>query len=295
MKFNIHTQRGEIYFERAKEWIKVGLLAAGLLAIVILGCVSCANGTCAVCRACGFNGCRACNGEEHRTDDFTPHAALSPVEEQNARLANRESLAEVETYPRLIDAEHPLAADYVPPGLTRLYGMPDGVENQMSFEAATAFEQLYNAILADGMALIPLSGYRTYQEQVDVYQWNLELHVSEGMTVEAARAYTSTLVAIPGTSEHQYGRSIDVTIDGTTNHTFHETEQGKWLIAHAHEYGFIVRYPADKVEITKIAYEPWHLRYVGVEHAAYMHKYGICLEEYIQLVRNDNPSARSEE
>lgn len=295
MRWNIHTRRGEIWFDRFKDGAKVVILAVMLLAIVVLGCISCAQGSCGLCRTCGCDGCDACNGSSHKTDDFTPKEQPSELEAQNAKLANRESLAEVQTYPRLIDGEHPLPADYVPENLTRLYGMPDGVENQLNFTAATAYTQLYEAILADGMALMPLSGYRTFQEQMDIYQWNLEMHVNEGMSVADARAYTSTLVALPGTSEHQYGWSLDVTIDGTTNHTFHETEQGKWLIDHAHEYGFIVRYPMDKTEITGIAYEPWHLRYVGVEHAAYMHKYDLCLEEYIELVLHDNPSAKPED
>ncbi|MBE6753826.1 MAG: D-alanyl-D-alanine carboxypeptidase family protein [Ruminococcaceae bacterium] len=284
---NFRTRRGEILLENIKEWAKVILLAVMIIAIIALGISSCTNGSCGLCGGCS---CGCAQQEENAPQP--QQQETQPTEED--KLANRESLAEVQTYPRLINGEHALNANYVPPNLTRLVGMPDGSGIMLEFTAATAFDRLYNDIVADGLGLIPLSGYRTYQEQVDIFAWNLELHINEGMTPDEARAHTATLVAIPGTSEHQYGRSLDVTIDGTTNHTFHETEQGKWLIAHAHEYGFVVRYPSDKTDITGIAYEPWHLRYVGKEHAAYMKKYDLCLEEYIALVRQDNPAAQPE-
>lgn len=279
---NFRTRRGQIQLENIKEWGKFILLIVMAIAIIILGISSCAGGSCLFCKGCGKDA-RPAEGIEQQETQPT----VDP-------LANRESLSEVATYPRLVDGEHALHANYVPPDLTRLVGMPDGSGIMLEFTAATAFTRLFEDIVADGLGLIPLSGYRTYQEQQDIFAWNLELHMNEGMTQEEARAYTATLVALPGTSEHQYGRSIDVTIDGTTNHTFNETEQGKWLIAHAHEYGFVLRYPSDKTDITGIAYEPWHLRYVGEEHAAYMHKYDLCLEEYIALVRIDNPTAQPE-
>ena len=286
MIFDFRTRRGEIRLERVKEWAKVLLLVVMLIAIVILGISSCAKGNCLLCGGCG--------GESAEQTDGATGQTQPTGQTTDEKLADRASLAHINTYPRLVDNEHQLSADYVPPDLVRLSGMPDGTEVQMEFTAATAFYKLYNAILEDGLGLIPLSGYRTYQEQVNIFSWNLELHVNEGMSVEEARKYTESFVALPGASEHQYGRSIDVTIDGTTNHSFHETEQGRWLIDHAHEFGFVVRYPEDKVDITGISYEPWHLRYVGLEHAAYMHEYDLCLEEYIKLVLEDNPRAQSE-
>lgn len=265
------TRRQQINFEVHKDYIKLGLLAVLLIAVMAVGINSCVN----------------------RSNADGSIAAASRTDTQNA-YSSRQRLY-VNTYPRLVSSSSPLGADYVPPQLTRLYGMPDGVDVQLNFDAATAFTRLYSAMLEDGLAIIPLSGYRTYQEQVAIFNYNLELHISEGMTVEEAQAYTEMYVAVPGTSEHQYGRSIDVTIDGTTNHDFHNTEQGKWLIEHCHEYGFVIRYPEDKVDLTGIAYEPWHLRYVGIEHATYMYENDLCLEEYLQYVRIDCPYASCEE
>jgi len=268
---NFFTRRQQIHFEIHKDYIKlivIALLLAAALAIGIGSCVS------------------------SKKADQNTDAAVTETDVHELYTA-REKI-HVTTYPRLVNGSNPLEAGYVPPQLTRLYGMPDGVNIQLNFDAATAFTKLYNAMLEDGLAIIPLSGYRTYQEQVAIFNYNLELHISEGMTVEEAQAYTEKFVAIPGTSEHQYGRSIDVTIDGTTNHDFHHTEQGKWLIEHSHEYGFVIRYPEDKVDITGIAYEPWHLRYVGLEHAKYMYENDLCLEEYLMYVRTDCPYASCE-
>jgi D-alanyl-D-alanine carboxypeptidase len=97
----------------------------------------------------------------------------------------------------------------------------------------------------------------------------------------AARA-----VAFPGASEHQTGLAIDVSVNGKLSTQFGETEAGVWLQNHCHHYGFIIRYPKNKTHITRIMYEPWHLRYVGVPHAHFMHEYGMCLEEYVEYVKN---------
>lgn len=272
---NFLTRRQQINFEINKDYFKLALLAVLLGAIVIIGIGSC-----------------SARRTQQPTNSPVTEAVVSVTDTE--RYTSRERIV-VTSYPRLVNTANPLEPDYVPPQLTRLYGIPDGVSIQLNFDAATAFTKLYNAMLEDGLGIIPLSGYRTYDEQVAIFNYNLELHVSEGMTVEEARAYTEMFVAIPGTSEHQYGRSIDVTIDGTTNHDFHHTEQGRWLIENCHKYGFVIRYPEDKVAITGIAYEPWHLRYVGTEHAKYMYENDICLEEYVSYIRIDCPYASREE
>lgn len=272
------TTRGRLQLERAKEMIKFWMFVVLMAALLITCMVSCSR-----CDGCSGDGC-SCGGDDTSGTDTV-------VEE---KYVDREALRDVASYPRLINATNLLSPDYEPPELTYLRGMPDGTTIQMNFDAATAFTKLYQAMLEDGMAIIPLSGYRTYQEQLDIYEYNIKLHIAEGMSEEAAREYTLRFVALPGTSEHQYGRSIDVTIDGTTNHSFQKTDQGKWLIEHAHEFGFVLRYPEDKEDITGIAYEPWHLRYVGLETADYMHKYDLCLEEYVSYVKIENPYAYSE-
>ena len=90
---------------------------------------------------------------------------------------------------------------------------------------------------------------------------------------------TAQYIAVPGTSEHSLGLAVDL---NSLEESFEQTAQFKWLIEHCAEYGFILRYPKDKEDITGISYEPWHYRYVGEDHAAKIMEQGLCLEEYVQ-------------
>ena len=110
---------------------------------------------------------------------------------------------------------------------------------------------------------IVTSGYRTYARQAEIFAQS-----------EPGKAQE------PGASEHQTGLAFDVTAE--TNGGFESTPQYGWLMNHAHEYGFIQRYPANKVEETGISYEPWHYRYVGTEAATIIHKKNITLEEFVK-------------
>jgi len=91
------------------------------------------------------------------------------------------------------------------------------------------------------------------------------------------------VVAVPGTSEHQLGLAVDIVdLDHQLlDETQEDTPVQRWLLAHSWEYGFILRYPSEKSELTGIIYEPWHYRYVGKEHAKVMFQQGVCLEEYV--------------
>ena len=111
--------------------------------------------------------------------------------------------------------------------------------------------------------------------------------MKQGMTRAEAEKKTEEYTARPKTSEHHTGLAIDITTDEWESAgkglsiSFENTDACKWLKANAHKYGFILRYPKEKESITKIKYEPWHFRYVGVEHATKIYNQGICLEEYI--------------
>ena len=97
------------------------------------------------------------------------------------------------------------------------------------------------------------------------------------------------LVAPPGSSEHQTGLAVDITLkdflnyEYVLNYEFADTVQGKWLSKNSWKYGFIIRYNENKEEKTKFSYEPWHFRYVGVEHAKVMYELDLCLEEYLTM------------
>lgn len=137
-----------------------------------------------------------------------------------------------------------------------------------------------------GCGLFVCSAYRSYERQVELYEADVAKYQSWGYSYEAACALTEQTLTVPGTSEHQAGLAVDiVTWDHQVlNEAYADTKAGQWLAEHAHEYGFILRYPKDKEDITGIHYEPWHFRYVGKEAAAIIYERGCCLEEYLEPV-----------
>ena len=118
------------------------------------------------------------------------------------------------------------------------------------------------------------SAYRTHKQQIQILELRTQEYEDKGMTHEEAYEESLKTVALPGTSEHELGLSTDLV----------GKEANEWLAIHCWEYGFILRYPADKEDITGITNEPWHFRYVGVEVAMDMKDTGLCLEEYLGAV-----------
>ena len=129
-----------------------------------------------------------------------------------------------------------------------------------------------------------VSGYRTMATQTTLFERQVDKQIAAfGYTREEAEKVAATISAIPGTSEHQLGLAVDI-IDTRIWDLVEEQEDlagQQWLMAHCWEYGFILRYPKDKTDVTGIIYEPWHYRYVGTELAAELHGLGLTLEEYI--------------
>lgn len=168
----------------------------------------------------------------------------------------------------LVNSEHRLSEDYVPEGLVNLYEQRHSFrlassEIYLTRETYEAMERMFAAAEADNVnGFIVTSGYRDYQRQAEIYAES-----EPGLAQE------------PGASEHQTGMAFDVTTE--TNEGFESTEQYAWLRAHAHEYGFIQRYPANKADETGISYEPWHYRYVGVEAATRIREADMTLEAFV--------------
>lgn len=177
----------------------------------------------------------------------------------------------------LVNRQNPLEpADYEPQDLV----VPEvrvSTENQQLLRllAADALEKLFAAIQDEGMELALTSAYRPYDQQLALYR---DRHAQQG--TEA----TDEGMARPGYSEHQTGLAADViSIDNPEcihGDCFADTPEGRWVAQHAHEFGFIIRYPEGAEEITGYQYEPWHLRYVGEETAAEVFEEGLTLEEY---------------
>lgn len=135
----------------------------------------------------------------------------------------------------------------------------------------------------DGVTLMAVSSYRTYAYQQSLYNKRVQRCINEGLSEEAAKKKAATIVALPGTSEHHLGLAVDI---NSVEESFENTDAFRWLQKNAENYGFILRYPKDKQNITKIIYEPWHYRYVGVEHAKAINSLGMCLEEYVEYLSN---------
>ncbi len=139
------------------------------------------------------------------------------------------------------------------------------------------------ACKAEGLQPRVRSSYRTQAQQKQLYNNKVRQWKGYGYSEEAAREKAATIVAIPGTSEHQLGLAVDL-VDAsyqTLNEKQAETAAQKWLMEHSWEYGFILRYPTDKSAVTGIIYEPWHYRYVGRENARRIYDSGLCLEEWL--------------
>ena len=145
------------------------------------------------------------------------------------------------------------------------------------------FQQMQAAAQADGVSLWISSGYRSVQRQSELFDRAVEENLGNGMGQQQAEAVAALSVARPGCSEHNTGLAIDL---NGVRENFDTTPEYEWLTEHAAEYGFILRYPEDKQEITKIRFEPWHYRYVGVEHAKAMQERHFCLEEYVEYLEN---------
>lgn len=148
------------------------------------------------------------------------------------------------------------------------------VGERMEAETYAAFEKMFQAAQDDGYQLYVTSGYRGYDEQTEVFA----TYLAEGGEVHALQ-----YAAKPGYSEHQTGRAIDIFTPGETTKTFAASPVAKWLAEHAYKYGFILRYPAGKEDITGYNFEPWHYRYVGQEAAADIQQRNITLEEYVAV------------
>lgn len=153
---------------------------------------------------------------------------------------------------------------------------------KMAIVAAEKYREMYNDAKQADVELIPYSAYRSTSHQKNNFDRRIQSHINKGLSRTDAINKTLEYIQLPGCSEHETGLAIDITRPGVwdTDPNFDKTDEFKWLQANAHKYGFILRYPADKVDVTKINYEPWHWRYVGAEDAAKMKNSGKCLEEY---------------
>ena len=171
----------------------------------------------------------------------------------------------------LVNKYYYLTEDYVPENLEEISLSYARSGMQLVHEAKEAFETLSEEAKKEGMNIIAMSSYRSYEYQVDLYNRYVETDGKEAADTYSARA---------GYSEHQTGLAVDVYNKELPYTSFEQTEEFTWMQENAYKYGFILRFPKDKVNITGYQYESWHYRYVGEEVAEYIHKNNLTLEEY---------------
>lgn len=144
-------------------------------------------------------------------------------------------------------------------------------------------QEMMDACRAEGLTPVICSAYRDRETQERLFEKEVKRWLDKGWSQEDAETEAGTVVAVPGTSEHELGLAIDI-VD-IKNQLLDESQEStavqQWLMAHSWEYGFILRYPTDKSEVTGIIYEPWHYRYVGREEAERIYTADLCLEEYL--------------
>ena len=167
---------------------------------------------------------------------------------------------------------------YIPPDLV-LPPVTNINDQPVRAVVSTALVAMFDAAKSEaGLELTLQSGYRSYDTQVAVYDQDVSEH---------GVAYADTDTARPGNSEHQTGLAVDISAASGTcslDACFGQTAEGAWLAANAWRFGFLLRYPADKVPVTGFTYEPWHFRYIGVPLATELHGTGVTtLEEYFGL------------
>ncbi|MCI9049220.1 MAG: M15 family metallopeptidase [Coprobacillus sp.] len=172
----------------------------------------------------------------------------------------------------LVNKTHQIPKGWIPDDLVNVIDS----HQQLRKEAAQAYKEFYLSAQDKGIKCYAISGYRTNETQSLYWKRQVQIYGEE---------YASQYSAYPGRSEHQLGLAIDVSNQLTGDRLSEKVAQapiGKFIVSDGYKYGFILRYPQDKVSITNYGYEPWHMRYVGKELAKKLHDTGLTLEEYME-------------
>lgn len=177
----------------------------------------------------------------------------------------------------LLNGTHVLPEGYEP----TLAEAVKGSGKYLDYRVAPYYQAMYDKALEDGIELTPVSGYRSYDLQVELFEDQIQLEIdNNGLDKTKATVAAATEVMIPGGSEHNAGLAMDIC---SLSESFEDTDEAAWLRENAADFGFILRYPKDAKSraITKVIYEPWHYRFVGVETAKDITAKGVTLEEYL--------------
>jgi D-alanyl-D-alanine carboxypeptidase len=189
----------------------------------------------------------------------------------------------------LVNKNHALNAAFMPTDLDEVmplaFAYPEGFgvsrsDIQLQPPVIRALAALIEALDGQGRAdILVISGYRDFYAQVELQERRTVRVTDNGVEL--------TDVALPGQSEHQLGLAVDMQtqLDARSKEFFHQTQPGMWIGTYGHHFGFVMRYPKKDEETTGIMFEPWHYRYVGFPHAAVMKQKDLCLEDYLEFLR----------
>ena len=218
------------------------------------------------------------SGGDSSADESASGASSSSSSSKVSSSTSTSSINSSDPYyessmPLLVNPDHLMPDDYSPTVVSV------GGNYKLESKAAAAWQDMQAAASRDGVPLWIISAYRTLERQTELYQEKVEEYKNLGYNEGDAKIEAGKWVAVPGTSEHCLGYAADLC---SLEENFENSDQFAWLQKHCAEYGFILRYPKDKVDITKISYEPWHYRYVGSNHAQIIMSQGLCLEEYLE-------------
>lgn len=192
---------------------------------------------------------------------------------EEIKNASSADINSTDSITKLVNKNHSISSNYRPADLVTV-DLPSTRDTQLRSVAIAGLTNLFEAAEAAGYELFCCSGYRSYETQTELYAWNVETYGLDGAELVSAR---------PGMSEHQLGLAMDVTsasVEFDLLESFGSTPEGQFIKENAHKFGFIVRYPQGKTDITGYAYEPWHLRYLGIDVATDIYKSGKTMEEY---------------
>ena len=212
------------------------------------------------------------NGEQPQTEPQTAEPTTAKRKAMIADINDAENWALA-----MIGVNYPLPDKYSP----NLSEAVDGSSVKLDSRVATHYREMYNAAKQAGCILTPYSGYHTYSLQESTYTRKLNYYISQGYSEEQAAAETQKKTLPAGCSEHNAGLCMDIV---SASSDFVNTKEFQWLCDNAMNYGFVLRYPENKQEITGVNYQPWHWRFVGVEAAKEMAQNNQCLEEYLGIV-----------
>ena len=226
--------------------------------------------------------CKDCisviQSSQNSSVETTPSPTLlpTPTPTPEATVKPTVDTTTVSSIQKITNKSHPIDPGYIPADLTKVNVNSNGIQYLRS-EAATALTNMFEAARKDNINLYLVSGYRSYEQQLELYNTYV---ATDG------KALADHYDAIPGACEHQLGLAVDLS-DDNRNHdiddSFESTAAYQWLLKHSYEYGYIFRFPRGKETITGITYNPWSFRYIGVEEAKKVYDSGLTLEEFYKV------------